>query len=316
MAEAVLTTPRSAPELRPHGAAAPAPGPWTQVRALGEMTKARLSSLVLVTAASGYALGLPDGLPLSYAQLGWLLLGTAFAAFGANALNQCLERHHDAAMERTRGRPLPSGRVGLPLALVWSLSLLCGGTALLALRSGSFAAVLALAVGVLYVAAYTPLKRRTSLATLVGAVCGALPPLIGWAAASGGELGPGAWVLFAILFVWQIPHFLAIDWYYRDDYRSGGYRMVSGVDASGRFGGYLTVLYSLALLPITLLAPRLGLGGALYLAGAVGLGLGLVALSVLLWVRRDRAAARGLFLGSIVYLPLLLGLLVLDPAPL
>jgi protoheme IX farnesyltransferase len=276
------------------------------------MTKARLSSLVLLTTAFGYALALPAGEPVLTALFGWTLLGTLLAAFGANALNQCLEHSADLRMERTRERALPSGRVGLGAAFLWSAALLATGTALLVALVHPLAGVLALMIGLLYVGAYTPLKQRTSLSTLIGAVCGALPPVIGWVAAAG-TIAPGAGVLFAILFVWQIPHFLAIDWFYRDDYAAGGFTMVSKVDPSGGFSGYLMVIYSVALIPISLLATAFGLGGLIYSLGAIILGLGFVALSVVLWAMRTRQAARRLFLGSLVYLPLLLGLMLFDP---
>jgi protoheme IX farnesyltransferase len=240
------------------------------------------------------------------------MLGTTLAAFGANALNQCIESSRDRHMDRTCDRPLPSGRVSLRLAIAWALALLGAGVALLAATSNLLAAGLALLVGVLYVAAYTPLKPRTSLNTLIGAVCGAIPPMIGWAAASG-SLAPAAWVLFGILFAWQIPHFLAIDWYHKDDYARGGFCMASSVDPTGQFNGHLAVLYCLALLPISIVAPLSGIGGPLYLVGALALGTAFLGLSLLLYVQRTREAARRLFFGSLAYLPLLLALLVLDP---
>jgi protoheme IX farnesyltransferase len=288
-----------------------APSAATVVHALIEMTKWRLSSLVLVTTAAGYWLAIAPGAPALTTTLLWTLIGSALAAFGANAFNQCLEYPRDRQMARTCGRPIPSGRVSLPLALAWSVGLHAAGVGLLAGLVGPLPALLALLVGALYVAAYTPLKPTTSLATLIGAVCGAIPPMIGWAAVDG-RLAPGAWLLFGILFVWQIPHFLAIDWYHREDYARGGFRMVSTVDPSGRFGSYLIVVYCLALLPITLLAAPLGLGGFVYLAGAIVLGLGFTGLGVALWAQRTRQAARRLFLGSLVYLPVLLALLLLD----
>jgi protoheme IX farnesyltransferase len=143
-------------------------------------------------------------------------------------------------------------------------------------------------------------------------VCGAIPPMIGWAA-SRGQLDPGAWALFGILFVWQIPHFLAIDWFHRDDYARGGFKMISSIDPTGGLTGRLAVLYTAALLPLSIMATVVGLGGVLYVAGALALGLMFLALSVSLWWTRSREAARRLFLGSLVYLPLLLGLLAVDP---
>ncbi len=279
--------------------------------ALLEMTKYRLSSLVGLTSAAGFLLA-AGPLPLDWALFAWATVGTLLSSFGACALNQCLEAPLDQQMARTRGRPLPSGRVSLRLGVAWSAGLLAAGVGLLAAGVGWLPAALALLVGVLYVALYTPLKQRTSINTLIGAVCGAIPPMIGWSAVTGG-LEPGAWVLFGILFLWQIPHFLAIDWFYRDDYRQGGFCMPSSVDPSGRFSGHHAVIYGLALLPVSALAPAAGLGGWLYLVGALVLGTAFFGLSVLLWVTRSREAARRLFLGSLAYLPLLLGLLVLDP---
>jgi protoheme IX farnesyltransferase len=284
---------------------------WSVSVALWEMTKARLSSLVLLTTAVGFALAEPA--VIVSPVLGWTLLGTLLAAFGANALNQCLEYPRDLQMARTCRRAIPSGRVGIGLGFAWSGLLLGSGTILLTVVVNPVAGALALLVGLLYVGAYTPLKQRTSLATLIGAVCGAIPPIIGWVAASG-SLSVGApWVLFAILFLWQIPHFLAIDWFYREDYSRGGFTMVSKVDPTGRLSSNLIVVYSLALIPVSLLATPLGLGGLLYFIGAIVLGMAYFGLSVAVWVAPTRASARRLFLGSLLYLPLLLGLLLLDP---
>lgn len=281
-----------------------------RARAYAELSKWRLSSLVLLTTAVGFVLG--ERGPLRLDLLLWTLVGTALCAFGASALNQWAECPWDQRMDRTRTRPLPSGRVGRGEALVVSGLLLAGGGVALTLFANALAAALALIVAALYVVLYTPLKQRSSLCTQVGAVCGAIPPMIGWAAARG-ALDPGAWVLFAILFVWQIPHFLAIDWVHREDYARGGFRMISSVDPSGAMTGRLAVLYCLALVPLTLMAVVVGLGGYLYLAGALALGLAFLGLGAALHLTRTREAARRLFVASLVYLPLLLGLLVLDP---
>ncbi|MBX3470414.1 MAG: heme o synthase [Planctomycetes bacterium] len=281
-----------------------------RARAYAELSKWRLSSLVLLTTAVGFVLG--ERGPLRLELLLWTLVGTALCAFGASALNQWAECPWDQRMDRTRTRPLPSGRVGRGEALVVSGLLLAGGGVALVAFANALAAALALTVAALYVVLYTPLKQRSSLCTQVGAVCGAIPPMIGWAAARG-ALDPGAWVLFAILFVWQIPHFLAIDWVHREDYARGGFRMISSVDPSGAMTGRLAVLYCLALVPLTLMAVVVGLGGYLYLAGALALGLAFLGLGAALHLTRTREAARRLFVASLVYLPLLLGLLVLDP---
>lgn len=281
--------------------------PGATLGALVELTKPRLASLVVLTALAGSALAEPVGLETLLVAG----LGTALSGGGANALNQCLERGSDAHMARTAGRPLPSGRLPLWLAAGWSLLLIAGGAGLLAARS-LLAAALAVLVALLYAFVYTPLKRRTPSCTLVGAVCGALPPMIGWAAAVD-RLDPVAWILFGILFAWQIPHFLAIDWYHREDYARGGHRMLSHVDPTGALTGRQAILWTQALIPVTLLAVPLGLGGWLYAGGALLLGLVFLHLAVRLGRERSREAARRLFLASLVYLPALLGLLALDP---
>lgn len=281
-----------------------------RLRAYAELCKLRLSSLVLLTTAAGFFLG--EHGPVRLDLLLWTLLGTALCAFGACALNQWAECPWDERMDRTRARPLPSGRVGRGEALVVATALVALGGGALAAFVNVLAAALAVFVAVLYFFLYTPLKQRSSLCTQVGAVCGAIPPMIGWAGARG-ALDPGAWVLFSILFVWQIPHFLAIDWFHRADYKRGGFRMISSVDPSGRLTGRLSVLYCAALVPLSLMAVVVGLGGYLYLAGALALGLAFLGLGTALHLTRSRVAARRLFVASLVYLPLLLGLLVLDP---
>jgi protoheme IX farnesyltransferase len=241
------------------------------------------------------------------------LVGTALVAAGASALNMVLERNTDARMLRTRDRPIPSGRVGPASATVFGSVITLLGLGTLAVGSGVLATAVALTTWGSYLFIYTPLKRVTTLATLVGAVPGALPPLIGWAAARG-SLDWGGFVLFGILFVWQIPHFLAIAWLYREDYRLGGLKTLSVVDPGGRISGRQAFCYSLALGPVSLLPPLLGLTGNFYLAGALllGLGVGLAALRFALV--RSEATARLLFLVSVVYLASLSGLLILDRA--
>jgi heme o synthase len=278
---------------------------------LVEMTKYRLSSLVVVTAGAGYLLAAPEA-AIDPVRFSVAMIGTTLAAFGANVFNQVLEADLDRQMERTCGRAIPSGRVTATEGFVWATLLLVVGASLLALLVNPLAASLALLVAVLYVAVYTPLKQRTSLNTLVGAVCGALPPVIGWVAVAG-EFAMGAGVLFAILFAWQIPHFLAIDWFHRDDYERGGYQMASQVDASGRFSARLGLIYALALIPITVCAIPAGIGGWLTAVGGGVLGLGFFALTVAWYAHPTRQAARRVFFASLAYLPLLLALLVLDP---
>lgn len=283
----------------------------TRLGGLVEMTKYRLSSLVVVTAGAGYLLADPEA-AIDPVRASVAMGGTTLAAFGANVFNQVLEADLDKQMPRTCGRAIPSGRVTQLEGFLWALFLLVTGTVLLATLVNPLSAGLALLVAVLYVAVYTPLKQRTSLNTLVGAICGALPPVIGWVSVKG-ELAMGAWVLFAILFAWQIPHFLAIDWFYRDDYEAGGYQMASRVDASGRFSARLGLVYALALIPITFFALPAGIGGWATALGGLILGMGFFALTVAWYTFPTRKAARRVFFASLAYLPLLLGLLVLDP---
>jgi protoheme IX farnesyltransferase len=273
-----------------------------------ELSKPRITSLVLVTAAVGFAVGSRSG----FDGLAFLVFmaGTALLCGGASALNQYLERGTDALMERTRRRPIPAGRLRPEEALVFGLALSGAGLAVLA-----FVNALTLGLGALsllsYVLAYTPLKRVTSLCTVVGAVPGALPPLMGWAAASG-SLGAAGWGLFAILFLWQLPHFLAIGWLYREDYARGGFPMLAVTDKDGASTGRQAVLYATALLPVTLAAGMLASAGPGYLWGALLLGLGFLGCAAAFAWKRTVGGARRLFLVSVLYLPLVLGLMVFD----
>jgi len=273
-----------------------------------ELTKPRITTLVLVTAAVGYAVGAGRGLdPASFVAL---LVGTALVAGGASALNQYSERDADARMDRTRQRPLPSGRVTPREALTFGLAVSTAGLVPLAMVNALTAALGAAALAS-YVLLYTPLKRVTSLCTVVGAVPGAIPPMMGWAAARG-SLDAGAWALFAVLFLWQLPHFLAIGWIYREDYARGGFPMLPVIDRDGNATGRQMVLYSAALVPITLVAGALASAGPGYLWSALALGLVFFASSARFALTRSLAAARLLFLVSVLYLPVLLGLMVFD----
>jgi len=273
-----------------------------------ELTKPRITALVLVTAAVGYAVGAGRGLdPSAFVAL---LVGTAMVAGGASALNQYSEREADSRMERTRRRPLPSGRVTAAEALAFGLAASGAGLLLLATITLLTAALGAAALGS-YVLLYTPLKRLTSLCTVVGAVPGAIPPLMGWAAARGGLDLPG-WTIFAILFLWQLPHFLAIGWIYREDYARGGFPMLPVTDSDGSATGRQMMLYSAALVPVTLVAGSLASAGSVYLWSALALGLVFFASSARFFRARSLAAARLLFLVSILYLPVVLGLMVFD----
>ncbi|MHC4273825.1 MAG: heme o synthase [Planctomycetota bacterium] len=279
-----------------------------------QLSKARLSALVLLTTAVGFVMGSPGAAGIDWARLLLTVAGTALAAAAANALNQVLEFRHDGRMQRTRGRPLPSGAIGIRHALLFSGAATCTGLGILALAVNLAAAGLALATICVYVGLYTPLKTRSTLNTLVGAVCGAIPPMIGWVAATG-RLEPGAWILGALLFVWQIPHSFALGWLYRDDYARGGFAMLPVVDRGGRLTGQVVVLTSLCLVPLALAATLAGLTGWVYTAGSIGLGLWILSFGARLYTQRTEASARRLFLASIVYLPVLLCLMVADRGP-
>jgi protoheme IX farnesyltransferase len=231
-------------------------------------------------------------------------------AGGASVLNMVMERDTDALMLRTRTRPIPAGRIRPADARWFGALLTLGGLALLLSLCGALAALVAFSTWASYLFLYTPLKRKTHLSTLVGAVPGALPPVIGWAAASG-RLEPGAFILFAIVFLWQIPHFLAIAWLYRDDYERGGFPMLPVIDREGRVTGRQAVLHSVALLVVSLAPVAAGLGGVVYLAGALILGVALTLAALRLARARNVVAARSLFLASVLYLPALTSLLLL-----
>ncbi|HEX9303532.1 MAG TPA: heme o synthase [Thermoanaerobaculia bacterium] len=274
-----------------------------------ELTKPRITFLVLVTTAVGYALGVgPSFRPGVFLSL---LVGTAFVSGGAAALNQWAERDADARMARTRSRPLPSGRLAPTDALAFGLAISAVGIALLGGAVNGLTAFLAAISLASYVLAYTPLKRVTSLCTLVGAVPGAIPPMMGWAAARG-TLDREAWALFAVLFLWQLPHFLSIAWIYRDDYARAGFPMLPVTDPDGKSTGRQTIAYAAALVPVTLAAGAFAAAGQGYLWSAVALGAVFVGCAVFFAVKRSVKAARVVFLVSVLYLPAVLGLMVLD----
>jgi len=272
-----------------------------------ELVKPRITAMVVFTALVGYVTassGAAWNLLLAAA-----LAGTGLVAAGASVLNQVMERDTDALMLRTRTRPLPAGRIGPGEARAFGVLLTLSGLATLLWLSGPLAAAVAGATWASYLFAYTPLKRRTPLATLVGAVPGALPPVIGWAAARG-RLDAGAFILFAILFLWQVPHFLAIAWLYRDDYARAGFPMLPVLDREGTFTSRQAVVHCLALLLVSLAPAVAGLAGQAYLAGAFLLGVALTLFALRLARARDLASARGLFLASVLYLPALSSLLL------
>ncbi len=276
------------------------------------LTKPRVVLMVLVTTFVGFYLGSPV-MP-NYAALLQTLIGTALAAGGTLALNQFLEREVDAQMERTRLRPLPDGRLQPTEALAFGAGITATGLLYLSISVNMLSGLVAAIIVGSYLFLYTPLKRKTPLCSVVGAVPGALPPVIGWAAARG-ELGLEAWVLFSILFLWQLPHTLAIARLYRDDYARAGIRVLSVVDPDGRITGRQIVSNCLALLVVGLLPTLIGFAGSVYFLGALGLGAGLLGCGVALALSRSTADARRLVFASIVYLPALLVLMALDKVP-
>lgn len=287
-------------------AAAPAKG-WVAVYA--DLVKARLTLLVLLTTLVGFYIGQRG--PMNYLLMFHALFGTALVASGAAALNQLLEREYDAKMRRTASRPLPSGRLQPVTVMLFGGVCALVGTIYLALLVNPLTSVLGAVSLVSYLFIYTPLKRMTWLNTAVGAVPGALPPLMGWAAARG-DLSGGGWALFAILAFWQIPHFFAIAWIYKDEYARAGFRMLPSVDPDGRRTAQQSVSHTLGLLPLSLAPFVFHLAGPVYLAGSLLLGLAYLGCAVQFARRLDLPGARRLFFASIIYLPLLLILLVAD----
>jgi protoheme IX farnesyltransferase len=278
---------------------------------LVSLTKPRVVLMILVTTVVGYYVGL-TGTP-DYARLVHLLIGTALAAGGTLALNMYWERDVDALMDRTRLRPLPDGRLAPLEALLFGAATTVAGLAYLAASVSLTSAVVTAATFVLYLFVYTPLKLRTPLCTLVGAIPGALPPVTGWVAARD-ELGVGAWVLFGILFLWQLPHTLAIGRLYRDDYARAGVRLLPVIDAQGSSTERQIMTGCLALLAVSLLPTLIGLAGQLYFAGALALGIAFVALGAWQAVIPSLTGARRVLYASLLYLPALLALLAFDKA--
>ena len=273
------------------------------------LTKPRLNFLVLITTLGGMYIAAPGGVAISL--LVHALVGTALVAGGAAALNQVWERETDGLMRRTRLRPLPSRRLRVSEGAWFGAVLSAAGLIELSWKVNSLAAAVAAATLVSYVFVYTPLKTRTSLSTLVGAVPGALPPVIGWAAATG-TISLPAVVLFGIVFLWQMPHFLAIAWLYRDDYERAGIPLLPVLEPDGRRTGQQALLYAAALWPVSLLPAVVHIAGDSYSVIATVLGFGLIALSALFARERTTKTARNLFLYSILYLPFLWAALVID----
>ncbi len=273
------------------------------------LTKPRLNLLVLLTTLAGLYLASPKG--VEFTLLLNTLVGTALVAGGAAALNQVWEHRTDALMRRTRNRPLPGGRLGVAEGTWFGVLLCVVGLGLLAIGVNLTAAAVAGATLVSYVLVYTPLKPLTSLATLVGAIPGALPPVIGWSAATG-RISLPALVLFGISFLWQMPHFLAIAWLFRDDYANAGIPLLPVLEPDGRRTGQQALIYTAALWPVSLLPAVVGLAGIPYAIIATVLGLLFVWLALRFARDRSMSNARALFLFSITYLPLLLAALVAD----
>jgi heme o synthase len=304
-------SPAAAPELPPAASAALAAWPPVAVADLAEMTKPGITLMVGLTTALGFLLA--GGRGLSW-QLAAVLAGTMLVAGGASVLNQFWERTTDGLMRRTAGRPLPAGRLDPDLALLFGVALAVAGLLELALAVNALTAALGAAALAGYVFVYTPLKKVSSLATVVGAVPGALPPMMGWCAVRG-EIDLPAWALFGILFFWQMPHFLAIAWLCREDYARGGFPMLPVLDPGGAWTARQTVLYGAALVPVSLLPSLLGLAGGLYFVGALALGLAYFGFCLGFAGRCSTVGARRLMLASLLYLPAVLAVLLLDRLP-
>jgi heme o synthase len=279
--------------------------PWAYV----VLTKPDVTFLVVITTVAGFYLGSTG--PMDWVRLLHTLGGTLLVAGGTAALNQYIERGMDAVMRRTASRPLPSGTLQPRDVLIFGLATIVGGAAWLALAVNWLSAAVALATTVLYLGLYTPLKTRTTLSTAVGAIPGALPPMIGWAAAHG-SLSLGAWILFAILFVWQFPHFMAIAWMYREDYARAGIRMLPVVDRKGDATFRQIVMASAILVWVSALPSVVGMASKVYFFGA--LVLGMLLLQAGLWANRSRTNVRAKWLmhATVAHIPILLIWLILD----
>jgi protoheme IX farnesyltransferase len=300
-------------EIEGHPAATPVAlgvvaGARARVSAFVELTKPRITTLVLLTTAAGFFLGTRGA--FSFLLFTHTMIGVGLLCSGVSALNEWMERDLDALMRRTMMRPLPAGRLTPRAALLFGVALTVAGEAHLAIFVNQLSALCGLGVIVGYVFLYTPLKTRTSLSTVVGAFPGAVPPLLGWAAASG-TVGLEAWVLFAILFLWQFPHFFAIAWMYREDYARAGIKMLPVVEPEGRLTKQQIVLWTLLLVPVSLAPAALGISGAVYFVGALILGALFLCASAAAALSLSRRNARRVLLASVLYLPFLFGLMVM-----
>jgi protoheme IX farnesyltransferase len=274
-----------------------------------ELTKPRLNFLVLITTLVGYFMAVK--VPEDWHHLVYTLLGTALTAAGASVLNQVLELKFDRLMPRTRFRPLPDGRIGVTEAASYGAALGVIGVGFLAFFVNPLTAILGAFTLLSYLFVYTPMKRLTSLNTVIGAIPGAIPPVMGWTAVHG-SIGPEAAVLFCILFFWQMPHFLAIAILYRRDYEAGGFKMLPVVDRDLFITGRQIVMYGAALIPVSLMPTLFHMTGAVYFMIALLLGLGYLTFGILCAASRERGDARKLFFASIIYLPLLLAVMTLN----
>lgn len=273
-----------------------------------ELSKSRIVFMVVITTAAGFLFAATKVDPFLLLHT---LIGTALVAAGTNALNQYVERAHDAKMHRTRTRPLPAGRITPRAALVFSSAIAVVGTLYLGLAVNWLTAFLGAFTLTSYIFIYTPLKRVSTICTIIGAIPGAVPPLMGWTAATN-ELALGGWIAFAILFLWQLPHFMAISWMYREDYARGGFVMLSTLDENGAAVARQAIYYSLALLAVSVTPSLLGMTGAIYLAGAAICGAALLAASIRFFFDRGMRNARSLFMISNLYLLTVMLLLVVD----
>jgi protoheme IX farnesyltransferase len=271
------------------------------------LAKPRLNMLVVASTLAGYAMAEGEGLGI--ARVCGLLLGTGLVAGGASAFNQVIERDLDALMRRTRTRPIPDQRLQPIEGLLFGTAITLAGVLLILASANALAATVAMATLLSYVAVYTPLKRRSSFGTVIGAIPGALPPIIGWAAVAG-ALPIQAWTLFGIMFLWQLPHFLAIAWMYREDYARAGFPMLPVLEPDGRSTARQSVGYAAALVPLSLAPTLMHMAGETYFAGALVLGFGFLWLTLRFARTRATQDARRVFFGSIAYLPLLWMLMI------
>ncbi len=277
--------------------------------ALLQLFKLRMTFHILITTLIGFYLASPE--PFNWAKLGWTLLGTGLLAVSAFCFNQAMEKKFDQIMERTQKRPVPTGRIAVPTAYIAGVATCILGALLLWQKTNQLTVMLGVLTVALYAGVYTPMKRLTTLNTLVGAIPGALPPLIGWTAAQN-HIGLGGMLLFALLFFWQLPHFLALAWMYKDDYKRGGFKMLSLVDPSGAACFRQIIIQSVLLMVVSLLPYLYGLAGEAYLVTCLLAGLAMLWLAIKLKRTGTREDAKRVFLFSLIYVPLVLVVMAAD----